>query len=115
MSYWVDYLREEEGCETLETSYGFVCYTLNDSTCDFFCHHLYVAPEFRRHGKGVDFGIEIEKHAKSIGAKTLTGNIWFNEVNKCRFTEKLRMFEAFGFDIQSVNQNVVISMKKLGL
>ncbi len=108
---WSDYLREEEGCETLETDYGFCSYTFSNE--EFFCAHLYIKPEFRRRGKGVDFGVEIEKHAREIGAKVMTGNIWFNKKNKKRFVEKLRIFEAFGFTIDSVQENVVTVIKFL--
>lgn len=113
MSMYKDYLKEEEGHETIETDYGFCSYTLNRRSGEFFCAHLYVKPECRRRGKGVDFGVELERTARELGARYMTGNVWLNSANRDRFVEKLRIFEAFGFEVDCVQQGVVILVKNL--
>ena len=108
-----DYFKEEEGRDTFMTEYGFCTYSINKSTGEFFCAHVYVKPDQRGTGKAVEFGELLEKHAKSIGAKCLTGNVWFNEANRKRFTKKLRFFEAVGFKIDTVKENVITIYKPL--
>lgn len=110
---FADYLKEEEGYETITTDYGFCSYVLDRNTAEFFCAHLYVKPEYRKKGRGIDFGMELEKFALKNGAKRMTGNIWFNNANKGRFTEKIKIFEAFGFEIETINSNVITMCKKI--
>jgi hypothetical protein len=108
---FAEYLKDEEGCETYFTDYGFVSYTFNSETLEFFCHHIFVKKSDR--GKGIDFGVEIENKAREMGARTMTGNVWFNAINNNQFIKKLRIFEGFGFEVQSVQANVVTVLKEL--
>ena len=71
--YYADYIKEREGLDTLETDYGFATYKLRGTDC--YLQDVYIAPGYRKSGKGSDLANQVVAIAKAAGMRTLTSSV----------------------------------------
>lgn len=108
-SLWAQYKWERESVHTLETAYGFLTYKFNGEECTIY--DIFVTKEHRRSGVAWKMADEVSELALSKGCKFLGG---FIHLNLPGAQESLKAHLAYGFRVDSANNDCMIVIKDLG-
>jgi GNAT superfamily N-acetyltransferase len=106
-----DYLKEEEGLETIIHPHGFASFRIQDVECYFA--HLYVDPPHRHKGIGQKLGTVVENIAKSRGCIVISCNVFLNKANKHSFAKRIDNFNKFGFKIEALYSTHALMTKEI--
>lgn len=108
MSLWSKCIKEREGHDVIEETWGFIEYHFAHPFC--VIDDVYVEPEFRKQGKAKELGYRVEKFAKENGCTHLWSNIYDSSFNK---DETLKVNLAYGFKWAASENGRIILMKEL--
>jgi ribosomal protein S18 acetylase RimI-like enzyme len=104
-----DYIRERTSDHYKETDKGWVTYRyLNEKQC--YIIDIYTRPDFRQTGAASTLADLVVEEAKSKGCSELIGTVVPSMKNS---TISLKVLFAYGMDLQSCHDNVIICKKDL--
>lgn len=105
---WVNYIKERENVEVLETTEGFATYSIKQPEC--YIKDIYVKPEFRQKHIASKLADKISVLAREMGCKYLTGSVSPITNNS---TESLKVLLGYGFRLHSSQHNIIYFIKDL--
>lgn len=100
MSLYVDYLKEREGIETIESEDGFLTYTMTEEY--LYIVDVYTRPSARNEGVLRGLERQAEKIAKEHGLRFLMGSVALN-VNGV--AASLKVLHNRGYSFQSFDDD----------
>ncbi len=107
---WADYFKEKDGMETYEIEdYGFISF-LKQSETNLHLEHIYVVPEKRREGVGLELLRYAEAAALALGCRTVTGAV---RPSARGSSESMAAQLAAGFKILSSAPDAIFTIKEL--
>lgn len=108
MSLYAEYVREREGKFVIENDKGFATYTFVNDGC--YIEEIFVVKEHRKSGQAAEFADQIVKIAKEKGFNRLYGTVAPQAHGS---TESLKVLLAYGFRLQTSNQNLIVMVKEI--
>lgn len=110
MSLYADYIFERTSDKIIEFPSGFVTYRYLNEGNSVYIIDIYVIPEDRKKGTASELAEIVAKEARLLGAKEMLGTV--NPSAKGS-TTSLQVLLAYGFELQSSMQDVIIFRKDL--
>ena len=105
-SLYSQYLREREGADLIEFSWGFAVYKMAKD--HVYLQDIYVVPEERQNGRGVELMNLVADEARKQGVKTMYGSV----APSTQFSDvMIKIMMGLGFKLHS-SQNDLIYLKK---
>lgn len=108
MHLYAAYLQEREAFELLHTPEAWASYKCQGDEC--YIRDIYVSPEARRTNIAASLTDQITIIAKERGCKYLTGTCVPSTNGS---TQSLRAMLAYGFNIHSAHQDLIVLRKLL--
>lgn len=108
MSMLLEYFKEREGAESIETDEGFATYIISDSEC--YLKDIFVRPEFRKAGTATRIANEVVRIARLKGCTFLTGSVCPKAKNS---TASLQVLIGYGMELFSSQDNLIIFKKDI--
>jgi GNAT superfamily N-acetyltransferase len=108
-SLFAQYIYERQNKSIVEDENGFASYYFIGETC--YIEDIYVIRGMRNKGIAAKMADKIAADAKAKNAKLLMGSVNINTNNP---TDSIKALLAYGFELQSANQNMIFLVKKLG-
>lgn len=109
MSLWSQCIKEREGRDVIEESWGFIEYLIRPPNVEI--HDLYVQPEFRGQGKGQELANRVATLGREQGCTALWSNVYVDSLNA---SETLRLNLTYGLKVRSADGGRIILAKELG-
>jgi acetyltransferase (GNAT) family protein len=107
-SLFAKYIKEREGKEIIEDSYGYATYFFIDD--GVYIQDIFVDVEHRRGNAAAGYANQIAKIAKDKGYKKMYGTA-VPSAKGC--TTSVKVLLAYGFEIHSAEHNAIIFVKGL--
>ena len=108
---FIEYNKVEYGRDCLRTQDGFCFYSIYGR--ELYISDLFVRQESRHQGKGQEIARQIEEIAIAKDCEVITCHIDLNKTPEAQ-TRLVRIFNEFGLNILSANNNQIIMAKRLG-
>lgn len=108
MAMYAAYIKEREGAETIERSWGFA--VVRQMSDYLYLQDIYILPEFRRQGKGAEILSIVEAAAKELGYKKILGSCCPETEGA---TESMKAQFATGFKLHSCDKDIIYLIKDL--
>lgn len=105
---YLDYVKEREGFETLETEHGFAIFKIKGEEC--YIKEIYVKKEFRKEKRASSMADKIAAEAKAEGCKILSGSVSLECGDP---TASIQVLLAYGFKVYQFHSNLLWFVKHL--
>lgn len=105
---YLDYVKEREGFETLETEQGFAIFKVNGEEC--YIKDIYVKKEFRKENYASLMADKIAAEAKAEGCKFLAGSVSLECGDP---TASIQVLLAYGFKVYKFHSSLLWFVKQL--
>lgn len=105
---YVQYVEEREGAEFVEHEHGFAVYKLQSDHC--YLQDIFVEPEYRQSGLGVELMNKVIAVAKGHGHTKLVGSV----VPSTPFGDKMiKIMLGLDFKLLSSSQDIIYMVKEI--
>jgi GNAT superfamily N-acetyltransferase len=103
-----EYFKEKKSLECFKNEYGFILYRIVER--DLYIRDFYILPEHRR--KGIAFAMtdKLVFAAKSLGCNRIVADVEPEDSNS---TESLKFILAYGFELNSSDENEILLTKEI--
>lgn len=109
MSLWSEYVAERDGSEVIEKDFGFIQYRMQGEAC--VIDEIYVKPEFRMQGRGLELFEQVCGRARLSGKKAVLSELYVTRMNA---TEALKAQLAAGFIPIAAEAGIIVLKYELG-
>lgn len=103
-----EYLKERENAELIYTEFGFITYKFLPEHC--YIEDIYIVPEKRKSGLGVELEALVIEIAKALGYKKVLGSVC-TDANNWKTSQKV--LEKIGYVPLSQEGNVIYFEKEI--
>lgn len=107
-SLYAQYIKEREDYETIETSFGFASFKIENEDC--YIRDIYVHPDYRKDHAASILADQVVVLAKKQGCRRLLGSVC-PETNGS--TTSLKVLLSYGFQLLKAEDNFISFSKEI--
>ena len=105
---YLDYVKEREGYESVETEHGFAIYKIFGEEC--YLRDIYVKPGMRKSGEAKKLSQMVKEKALEAGCTFMTGSVNLDANNP---TVSVKAILGDGFDVAKYPNNLLLFTKRI--
>ena len=110
VSLYSDYVNERLGETVIEEEWGFISFHVEPALGTVILNDIYIRPEDRKKGRGVELVRKVEQAVKAFGCNTMIGYIWPSANGS---TLAMRAALANGFSLHGIEGPGIILKRSL--